>query len=168
MLRTTGGFHDLALGCFAPGVSLFFEVTELCAGCAMCTKRCPTGAISGERRSQHHIDPSLCKECGACWRQCPKAAIISPAGHMREGRPCKELPHVAIDGSACAGCRNCLLTCPFSAITLTKGAARGLLSKGRCVVSAGCWGCETCVTVCPTGAARLVLDPAVGAKGRSE
>jgi electron transport complex protein RnfB len=138
---------------------MLFEITVTCAGCGTCVKRCPAGAISGERRAQHHIDPSLCKECGACWRQCPKAAVISPAGVLRQGKPVKELPKARVDPSACAGCRNCLLSCPFRIIEVSNDRTWGLSTNKCCVVGQGCWGCETCVTVCPTGAVSIVPEP---------
>ncbi len=138
---------------------MLFEITALCVGCATCVKRCPGGAISGERRAQHHIDPSLCKECGACWRQCPKAAVISPAGSFRQGKPVKDLPKARVDPSACVGCRNCLLGCPFHVVAIGNDRTWGLSTIRCCVVGPGCWGCETCVSLCPTGAIAIVAEP---------
>jgi len=136
---------------------MFYEITDRCVGCATCAKRCPTKAISGERRTQHYIDPSLCKECGACFRQCPTAAILDPQGERRAGKPIKELPRARIDPAGCAGCQNCRLTCAFCAIQVVRPRVPILSSMGSCSVDAlRCQGCGGCVSVCPTGSARIL------------
>lgn len=48
---------------------------EKCRGCTMCSKVCPAGAISGERREPHVIDQSKCLRCGACIEKCRLNAI---------------------------------------------------------------------------------------------
>ncbi len=139
-------------------MSLYYEITAACLGCTMCAKRCPAGAIHGERRKQHFIDPSLCAGCGACWRQCPKAAIIDALGRRRRGKPAKELPRSHIDRTHCAGCQTCLLNCPFDAISFVRKRVPlvGIGTPGHCVVDQSrCVGCGTCVEVCPTGAAYI-------------
>ncbi|MDR3121661.1 MAG: 4Fe-4S binding protein, partial [Clostridiales bacterium] len=49
---------------------------DKCKGCTMCTKVCPVGAISGERKAPHMIDSKLCIKCGACMDTCKFGAII--------------------------------------------------------------------------------------------
>ena len=51
-------------------------VPELCKGCTLCAKKCPTEAISGERKAVHTIDQSKCIKCGACVDSCKFKAII--------------------------------------------------------------------------------------------
>ena len=49
---------------------------EKCTGCTVCSKVCPTGAASGERKKVYTIDPAKCTKCGACRESCKFDAII--------------------------------------------------------------------------------------------
>ena len=51
-------------------------VKEKCIGCGRCVKVCPAGAISGEKKEPHEIDPDKCIKCGSCIEQCKKDAIV--------------------------------------------------------------------------------------------
>lgn len=48
---------------------------ELCRGCTLCKRVCPVGAISGEVKQAHRIDPMICIKCGACASACKFKAI---------------------------------------------------------------------------------------------
>jgi len=48
---------------------------EIGHGCDVCTKYCPDGAILGERKKVHYIDPVKCGKCGACYDVCNFNAI---------------------------------------------------------------------------------------------
>jgi NADH-quinone oxidoreductase subunit F len=48
---------------------------EKCKGCTLCARKCPVGAISGERKMPHTIDPEKCIRCGACVDACKFNAI---------------------------------------------------------------------------------------------
>jgi len=50
-------------------------IPEICKGCGICAKNCPSNAISGEIKKPYTIDPSECIRCGACMEKCPFKAI---------------------------------------------------------------------------------------------
>jgi NADH:ubiquinone oxidoreductase subunit F (NADH-binding) len=54
----------------------FEIVTELCTGCMVCGRNCPSNAISGEKRQPHVIDADLCERCGLCKEVCKFDAIV--------------------------------------------------------------------------------------------
>jgi NADH:ubiquinone oxidoreductase subunit F (NADH-binding)/(2Fe-2S) ferredoxin/Pyruvate/2-oxoacid:ferredoxin oxidoreductase delta subunit len=43
---------------------------EVCTGCMVCARDCPTGAIAGEKGQPHVINPELCTRCGLCMQVC--------------------------------------------------------------------------------------------------
>jgi len=49
---------------------------EKCEGCLRCSRECPTGSISGEKRQPHTINQGLCIKCGACYDICKFGAVI--------------------------------------------------------------------------------------------
>ena len=51
-------------------------VIDLCKGCTLCAKGCPTNAITGEVRGAHTIDPDKCIKCGVCMEKCRFNAVV--------------------------------------------------------------------------------------------
>jgi NAD-dependent dihydropyrimidine dehydrogenase PreA subunit len=48
---------------------------EKCTGCMVCGKKCPVGAIDGEKKLVHFIREADCIKCGDCYSRCKFDAI---------------------------------------------------------------------------------------------
>ncbi|UCH85212.1 MAG: 4Fe-4S binding protein, partial [Candidatus Latescibacterota bacterium] len=53
----------------------FRILEDKCPGCLQCIRVCPTGAITGEKKQPHVLDPGMCVKCRACYEICPFDAI---------------------------------------------------------------------------------------------
>ena len=49
--------------------------TELCTGCTLCARKCPTEAIAGAKKAPHYIVDDKCIGCGSCKDTCNFNAI---------------------------------------------------------------------------------------------
>lgn len=55
---------------------LTYEVIpDKCTGCTVCAKKCPTDAITGERKEVHFVIQDKCIKCGVCYSRCKFEAI---------------------------------------------------------------------------------------------
>jgi NADH-quinone oxidoreductase subunit F len=54
---------------------MYSILEDKCTGCTACARKCPTEAITGERKLPHRIDPDKCIKCGNCAITCKFGAI---------------------------------------------------------------------------------------------
>jgi len=46
-----------------------------CKGCGLCIRKCPSNAITGEKKMPHKINEELCIRCAACAEACKFKAV---------------------------------------------------------------------------------------------
>jgi formate hydrogenlyase subunit 6/NADH:ubiquinone oxidoreductase subunit I len=127
---------------------------------------CPTGAIAGERKSLHVIDPRLCIDCGTCGRVCPVEAIGDISGILCRKRKHSEWLRPVFDLKICAPCRICVDTCPVNCLDLGEPSAGSeprvypfLKEEKRCI------GCSLCSRDCPVNAISMLSRGAGVSRG---
>ncbi len=49
--------------------------SQVCTGCGVCLKACPTEAITGEKKQPHSINQDICSKCGICKDVCKFEAV---------------------------------------------------------------------------------------------
>jgi formate hydrogenlyase subunit 6/NADH:ubiquinone oxidoreductase subunit I len=55
---------------------------ESCVFCGICQKKCPTGAITVERKTQTwRLETLRCIACGSCSEACPKKCLTLHSGY---------------------------------------------------------------------------------------
>jgi ferredoxin len=52
-----------------------YRINDKCNGCTLCAKRCPQGAILGEKKGLHRITQEKCIKCGICLEVCNQDAV---------------------------------------------------------------------------------------------
>ena len=58
---------------------------EVCNGCVLCMKACPTKAIRVKEARVAVIDDGMCIDCGECIRVCPRGALTAIMGKSDMG-----------------------------------------------------------------------------------
>lgn len=52
-----------------------YVISDKCTGCTLCSRKCPTNAITGKVKEKHIIDQTKCIKCGVCFDVCKFKAI---------------------------------------------------------------------------------------------
>ncbi len=143
-------------------------ITELCIGCTVCAKKCPTEAIVGEAKTQHAIRAALCVDCGVCGNLCPKSAVLDCDGRVVEKMKLSQRPKARVDEVLCTGCEVCMAICREGCISIEPFSGDGNSGDGNSgdgqffrvavIDQKRCIGCALCETICIKEAVTLATS----------
>ena len=133
-----------------------YKIISCCAGCRLCAKSCPTGAISGNLKEIHTIDPEKCIDCGLCGKLCAFGAIRSEYGQETVKVPKTDWKKPPFDESVCVGCSVCVENCPKNCLEIEAPKFHGDINTiARLARPEDCIDCRICAKVCPIDAVKF-------------
>ena len=130
-----------------------YKITTDCVGCTLCAKGCPTGAIIGDLKGLHTIDPDKCIDCGYCGKICGVGAVTDNRGNkaVKTSKSKWEKPH--IKRHLCAGCSVCVENCPAGCLEIEGPKFHGDIDTVALLARpSACIDCKICAKVCPIDA----------------
>lgn len=62
--------ENICPACSCKSLIEYKIIPEICNGCMLCLKSCPTGAVTGLKKEPHSINQDKCIKCGTCIELC--------------------------------------------------------------------------------------------------
>jgi electron transport complex protein RnfB len=132
-----------------------YSIISACTGCTACVKVCPVGAIGGERKALHVIDPAVCINCGACGRICPSQAVLDEAHEVCQMVKRSLWLRPVILEIRCVSCGVCLQVCPTGVLDFAELTDHRVRTVAWLKDAPDCIGCSFCEAACPVEAIEM-------------
>lgn len=137
-----------------------YRIEESCVGCTVCAPKCPTGAITGEPKQLHVIDPLLCIDCGVCASFCPvEQCIFDARGFAAAKIKPASRPVAVVYPELCSGCAHCVDICPADCLVMRPSSDGAFFSVASMANAKACTACKECERICSDKGAIVVEWP---------